>query len=912
MHSSEYYSTFRKIVDSYAGLCYNNWYYEKICLFCVICITFFHEEEFPKMMKRFFALTICLLMLLSCFASCSFQLEEKKKGQLSEEEEEELKGGQITMYLTDLIFDFDPANAYNNEAAMKVISLLYEPTFYLDEKGKIKSNLIEKYTYTEDPEKDGTGEYKLSLHLADTYWSDGTYVSANDFVFSWKRLIEVDSSYGAACLLFDIKNARLANQGDASIDSIGLSAPSDKLVEIYFEGPIDVDQFLRNLTSYALAPLRENLATKSSYYEITLGTDPQTGEAIKKKIRLYNDWAKKGATMAGSGPFKVRTVKYPDDPVEISDGKYLLNENGEFLYCYYVQDATDPAALVKLEKGVYYYLNENGEKLAYSPLTMADYEATNPAEYNRIKSTCEVVRGVASDYATTPQNAPQIILERNSYYFKDMDKDNWKVDEVVIPYRLIIDYSKSDEELMAAYENEEIFYVGDIPLSVRSNYADSATVTDGLSTHTYYLNENAIVKYSWISYDDNGIPMLYDSEGLRYIFDPATMNIITSDENGRPIRYKNEYDENGKLIYFTEKGAKVYTGADGLPVLGENILSSVNVRVALSQAINRETIANAVVFAEAAGALVPPGVFNSTSAKKTFREKGANYLLTTDDLAAAQATIGKTDIDPKDYVLKLSYAAYDEVHEMIATTVKAAWESLGFVVELDPLRAVDNEHYWTTTEEILSDVKDDMWLESLVAGDYQILAMDMVSYSVDSFGVLAPFATLFSGMGMNMQNFDEYGEPQYIPATHITGFADETYNDMVEAIFAEKNIEKRAELLHAAEEYLLSQMPVIPIVYNRNAVLVNDDMLTDCEGNYYAPAGFKNCYLKGTRQYRTHIRNIWITVGVVTGSVLLVSAIVFFTVRYRIKTKKREEEIARISAEQEAKLREIRRPGSRS
>ena len=859
------------------------------------------------MMKRFFALTLTLLLLLSCFASCSFQFEEKEEKQLTEEEEEELKGGQITMYLTDLIYDFDPANAYNNEAALKVISLLYEPAFYLDQNGNFQSNLIKKYEFDEE-------ENKLSLYIADTYWSDGTYVSANDFVYSWKRLIEVDSSYGAACLLFDIKNARLANQGDVSIDSIGLSAPSDKLVEVYFEGPIDLDQFLRNLTSYALAPLRENLATKSSYYEIVLGTDPQTGEEVKKKIRLYNDWAKKGATMAGSGPFKVRTVEYPDDPVMDEDGKYLLNENGEFLYCYYVQDAVNPDALVKLEKGVYYYLDENGKMYAYDPLTLIEYESKPEMrdEYIRITTTCESLKGRPSDYATTPQNSPCLVLERNSYYFKDMDDDGWKVDEAVTPYRLIVDYSMTDEELVEAFENEEIFYVGDIPLSVRSDYKDTVTRTDGLSTHTYYLNQSAIVKYSWISYDDNGIPMLYDNEGRQYIFNPETMAIITTDENGKTIRYKYEYDENERLIYYTENGDKVYTGADGLPILGESILSDVNIRVALSQAIDRETIAEAAVFAEAAGALVPPGVFNATSVKKTFREEGADYLAKTADLDAAKATLAKSAIDPKDYTLKLSYAAYDEVHEMIATTVKASWEELGFKVELDPMRTVDNEHKWTTTEELLSDVKDDMWLESLVAGDYQILAMDMVSYSVDAFGVLAPFATLFSGMGMDMQNFDEYGEPMYNPATHITGFADETYNEMMEEIFAEKDIEKRAVLLHEAEEYLLTQMPVIPIIYNENAVLVNDDMLTDTEGNYYAPAGFTNCYLKGTKQYRTHIRNIWIIVGVVVGSVLLIAAIVFFTVRYRIKAKKREEEIARISAEQEAKLREIRRPGSRS
>lgn len=51
-------------------------------------------------------------------------------------------------------------------------------------------------------------------------WSDGTAVSANDVVYAWKRLLEVDASYSAAALLFDIKNARAAKEGDCSIDDV--------------------------------------------------------------------------------------------------------------------------------------------------------------------------------------------------------------------------------------------------------------------------------------------------------------------------------------------------------------------------------------------------------------------------------------------------------------------------------------------------------------------------------------------------------------------------------------------------------------------------------------------------------------------------------------------------------------------
>ena len=39
---------------------------------------------------------------------------------------------------------------------------------------------------------------------------------------------------------------------------------------------------------------------------------------------------------------------------------------------------------------------------------------------------------------------------------------------------------------------------------------------------------------------------------------------------------------------------------------------------------------------------------------------------------------------------------------------------------------------------------------------------------------------------------------------------------------AEKDLEKRAAILHEAETYLLGKMPIMPIVYNQNYYLVED------------------------------------------------------------------------------------------
>lgn len=849
------------------------------------------------MMKRLFALLLCLLMCLSCFCACASEEEE-----LTEEEELERKGAIITMYLTDMIYDFDPAKAYYNEAAMKFMSLLYEPMFYLDSNGKVKSNLVKKYVIEEDEE---IGEYKMYLYLADnTYWSDGTAISANDVVYSWKRVLEADASYAAAALLFDIKNARSANQGDASIDSIGLSAPDTKLIEVIFEQKIDYDQFLLNLTSCALAPLRENVASKSSYYTI------EYSDGSEKIVRKYNDWAKKPATLVSSGAFKLRTIVYPDDPAVDVNGDYILGEDGSYRYCYYGIDASDTTGrvTVALTAGTRYE-EVDGVKRVYTDVYLATLKSSDPERYAQLTSSLATIGSDASEYAEEPQNDPQIIIERNSYYFKNKDADNWAVDKIVKPYRIIINYSMTDEEIMAAYEAGEIFYVGDIPMSARSEYADAATITDALSTHAYYLNENAVIRYNYIEYDDAGLPILYDNAGKKCVF--TGKGILSSvDANGKVISYSVDRDDDGNIIYYTADGAAVYSDATTAPILGETLLADVNVRNALSLVIDREAIANAVVFAEAASALVPTGVFNTNSVKTTFRDRGSDYISTTANLSAAQDLLSTAGVDASKFSIELSYAAYDEVHSYIAAAVAATWEELGFTVVLNSLETVENEDYWIATEEPLTDVKDDMWLEALVDGDYDVMAMDMVAISADPFSVLAPFATLFSGMGMNMQNFDEYGVQQYVPATHITGYSDETYDAIIEEAFAEKDIAARAEILHRAEEYLMTQMPVIPIVYNQYATLSNDKMLTSISGNYYSPTGFTKTYLKDTWQHDNHVKTVRNTIIIVAVAVIIVALASVLVIVSRVKKKKREEEIARISAEHEAKLREIR-PGAR-
>ena len=580
-------------------------------------------------MKRCLALILCLLMLLCSFASCASK------------EEEENPGAYVKMYLADPVYNFDPARAYGNESALKIVSLLYESLFVLDEKGKVQKSLVTDYTIDKE-------ENSMLLTLReDAFWSDGTAVSANDIVFAWSRILDSSKSFDAAVLLYDIKNARACKEGDVpSIDDVGVQALNKSELQIEFEDGVNYDDFLRKLTSYALVPLRSDVVGRAA-----------------KEI----DWAKSTTTIVTSGPFRLRTVSY------------------------------------------------------------------------------------------VPENAG-ITLERNAYYRRDFMDD--PLDKSVTPFRLIIDYTMSDDEILAAYEAGEIFYVGDIPLSLRSKYTleawekeMKADVSDALSTHAYIFNQNAEIN-------------------------------------------------------------------------GEKLFANAKVRQALSLAIDRTAIAEAIVFAEAANGLVPNGVFNANKNKETFRNNDSDGLALTASSTAGQL-LSEAGITASKYSFAISVPAYDEVHVKIAEMVAEAWNALGFKVTVDAIENVDNKDTAISTGATILGVKDDIFYENCAAGKYEVMAIDYTALSADPFTVLAPFAKGYTGGASVLPN-----ATQFNVAIHASGYNNPDYDAKIQAAYDEKDIEARAAILHEAEDILMADLPIVPIIYNKNVVLQSKE-LSKIEYSYY-------------------------------------------------------------------------------
>lgn len=624
-------------------------------------------------MKKLIALALALIMILSAFAGCAADEE-------TDVVEEEDPGAYIRVYLTEPIYNFDPALAYNNEAALRIVSLLFDNLFVLDKNGKPEKSLVKKCDIDED-------EYTITLTLnSDTYWSDGSAISANDVFFTWERLLDPTKSFEAASLLYDVKNARAAKEGNVSIEDVGIQLLNETQLEINLNEGTNIDEFLIKLSSYALAPLRSDI--------------------VRRTVKEI-DWAKSPTNMVTSGPFRLRSLSYD------------------------------------------------------------------------------------------PENA-NIMLERNAYYYRDFMND--KPDVSVTPYRLIIDYTMTGEQILSAYENGEIFFVGDLPLDVRSKYTleqweDMGKVTDSLSTHTYVMNQDAVVRY-------------YNASEFE------TLSSFTTD---------------------------LVNGVDG-----EKIFAKRNVRKALSLAIDREAIANAIVFAEAANGLVPNGVFETDSKKDLFSENRTNGIATKADLTAAKELLAKANIDPAKFMFSISVPAYDDVHMKIAGMVAEAWgtSGLGFNVKVCAIENIDNKDAAVSTGAAILGVKDDIFAENYTAKKFEVAAIDYTAFSPSAFSVLAPFAKGYTGNA----SIEPQGE-NFSVATHITGYDSDKYNSAINSAFYKRfNLNDRAEILHEAEGILLNDMPVIPVVFNKSITMKSKE-LSKVETSYYGNTVFTKTKLKNYEDY---------------------------------------------------------------
>jgi ABC-type oligopeptide transport system, periplasmic component len=130
---------------------------------------------------------------------------------------------------------------------------------------------------TGDPEISEDG-LTYTIKLRDGLkWSNGDPLTANDFVFAWRRLFDPATGAQNASTYFNIKNAQAINEGKKPKEELGVEAVSNTELKITLEYPDTY--FTASLSSVNLFPQNEAFVTaKGEAYgtnsENTLGNGP--------------------------------------------------------------------------------------------------------------------------------------------------------------------------------------------------------------------------------------------------------------------------------------------------------------------------------------------------------------------------------------------------------------------------------------------------------------------------------------------------------------------------------------------------------------------------------------------------------------------------------------------------------------
>ena len=126
---------------------------------------------------------------------------------------------------------------------------LFQGLVMQDAKAELIAGAAESWTVSDDGKV-----YTFKLR-PDGLWSNGDPVTAQDFVYSFQRLLNPETAAEYAAMLYPIKGAKEVHESKAPPDTLGVKAIDDKTLEVTLNAP--TPYFLEMLTHQAAYPVNK-------------------------------------------------------------------------------------------------------------------------------------------------------------------------------------------------------------------------------------------------------------------------------------------------------------------------------------------------------------------------------------------------------------------------------------------------------------------------------------------------------------------------------------------------------------------------------------------------------------------------------------------------------------------------------
>lgn len=171
------------------------------------------------MQKKWFGIGMAAVMMSSVLVGCG---DDAATGKSADEQ-------VLNLYIGDDLPNMDISKATDTYSFLMMANTM-EGLVRLDETGTAQPGLAESWEISPDSKT-------YTFKLRDAKWANGEAVTANDFVYSWKRTLNPDIGSQYSFMLYWVKGATEYNQGKGSDAEVGVKALDDKTLQVTLNNP---------------------------------------------------------------------------------------------------------------------------------------------------------------------------------------------------------------------------------------------------------------------------------------------------------------------------------------------------------------------------------------------------------------------------------------------------------------------------------------------------------------------------------------------------------------------------------------------------------------------------------------------------------------------------------------------------
>lgn len=173
---------------------------------------------------------------------------------------------------------------------------LFEGLTRIDKDGIPQPALAEKWEISPDG-------MTYTFHLREGIcWSDGTPITAEDFVYSWRRALDPNTASQIAYMLFVLENGEAYNSDEATADEVGVRAIDERTLEVQLGEP--AAYFLGLTAFHAFYPVPKHIVEEN----------PET-------------WASSDKNLVSCGPYILKKWIHSSEIIMMKNDKYWNVDN---------------------------------------------------------------------------------------------------------------------------------------------------------------------------------------------------------------------------------------------------------------------------------------------------------------------------------------------------------------------------------------------------------------------------------------------------------------------------------------------------------------------------------------------------------------------------------------------------------